>query len=181
MNPSRNPSTNPSSRNGSVQVASPGAAEDTLRLIATLPAPSGLEERVKTRLASAPRAGRVLFWPSARGDGDAWRGGNAMRAAAAAAIVFVVAGGGWGVYSRVQPAQQTKVIVMQPRVNGTGGFSSAGAMRTPQTLNGPVLAHPVAEATAQANHEPSGTSATKKARRAKSTSSKEGAAQSIAR
>ena len=68
---------------------------------------------------------------------------RAERAAAAAAIVFVVVGGGWGVYSRVQPPAQSKVIVMPQRVNGAGGFSSAGAMRTPQTLNGPVLAHPV--------------------------------------
>ncbi|MGB7546973.1 MAG: hypothetical protein WBM14_04420, partial [Terracidiphilus sp.] len=70
------------------------------------------------------------------------------RGAAAAAIVFVVAGGGWGVYSRVQPAQATKVIAM-PRVAAPSGFSSAGAMRTPQTLNGPVLAHPLSAATKQ--------------------------------
>jgi hypothetical protein len=46
--------------------------------------------------------------------------------------------GGWGVYSRVQPAQSPKVIAMPQRVNTPGGFSNAGAMRTPQTLNGPV-------------------------------------------
>ena len=64
-----------------------------------------------------------------------------MRGAAAAAIVFVVVGGGWGVYLRVQPVQAPKVIAM-PRVSAGGGFSSAGAMRTPQTLNGPVLVTP---------------------------------------
>jgi hypothetical protein len=171
----------PSTQNGSIPVASPGVAEETLHLIATLPAPAGLEERVKTRLANKPRTARVLFWPSARRGGDGWMRGNAVRAAAAAAIVFVVAGGGWGVYSRVQPAQQTKVIVMPPRLNAAGGFSSAGAMRTPQTLNGPVLAHPVTDAPAQAGDKPKGAIATKKARRAKGTSSKEIAAQSIAR
>jgi hypothetical protein len=66
-----------------------------------------------------------------------------MRSAAAAAIVFVVAGGGWGVYSHVQQPQ-AKVIVMPMHVSIQGGFSSAGAMRTPNTLNGPVIAHPVA-------------------------------------
>ena len=41
-----------------------------------------------------------------------------MRGAAAAAIVFVVAGGGWGIYTRVQPSQPAKVMVM-PRA-GSG-------------------------------------------------------------
>jgi hypothetical protein len=62
-----------------------------------------------------------------------------MRSAAAAAIVFVVVGGGWGVYSRVQQPQAAKVITMPARVAAPGGFSNAGAMRTPNTLNGPVV------------------------------------------
>ena len=61
-----------------------------------------------------------------------------MRGAAAAAIVFVVAGGGWGIYIRVQQPQPARVIAMPPRVSG--GFSNAGAMRTPNTLNGPLVA-----------------------------------------
>ena len=69
-----------------------------------------------------------------------------MRGAAAAAVVFVVAGGGWGIYTRVQPSQPAKVIVMPPRAGAGGGFSSAGAMRTPQTLNGPLVAEPVSHA-----------------------------------
>jgi hypothetical protein len=69
-----------------------------------------------------------------------------VRSAAAAAIVFVVAGGGWGIYSRVLPGQPARVIAQPPHGPSSGGFSSAGAMRTPQTLNGPVVAHP---ATAQ--------------------------------
>jgi hypothetical protein len=62
-----------------------------------------------------------------------------MRGAAAAAIVFVVAGGGWGIYSRVQPTPSARVIVMPVRTGVAGGFSNAGAMRTPQTLKGPVV------------------------------------------
>ena len=68
-----------------------------------------------------------------------------MRTAAAAAIVFVVAGGGWGVYTHVQNVQQSqpaKVIVV-PRGLQPGGFSGAGAMRTPQTLPGPTVTLPV--------------------------------------
>ena len=125
-------------------------AEQTLRLIARLPAPEGLEDRVQAgvrgRRMEVARAGRVLEWPAMRPAGG-W-----MRTAAAAAIVFVVAGGGWGVYSRVQTPQAAKVIVMPARVVSPGGFSNAGAMRTPTTLNGPMVksspANPVANSPA---------------------------------
>lgn len=118
------------------------SAEETLRLIARLPAPEGLEERVQAGLhadrSSEPRTARILDWPVVLRPGSNW-----MRSAAAAAIVFVVVGGGWGVYTRVQQTQPARVIAMPPRVVAPGGFSSAGAMRTPNTLNGPVVAHPV--------------------------------------
>ena len=117
-----------------------GTGEETLRLIANLPAPAGLEDRIHTGLLahanSRRSAGRVLAWPATSQASRAW-----MRSAAAAAIVFVVAGGGWGVYSRVQQPQAAKVIVM-PHVSAPGEFTNAGAMRTPKTLNGPVLIQP---------------------------------------
>ena len=117
-----------------------GTVEDTLRLIANLPAPAGLEDRIHAGLLahahSRRSASRVLAWPATSTAGRAW-----MRSAAAAAIVFVVAGGGWGVYSRVQQPQAAKVIVM-PHVSAPGEFTNAGAMRTPKTLNGPVLIQP---------------------------------------
>jgi hypothetical protein len=109
-----------------------------LRLIASLPAPEGLEERVHAALRVSPRDGRVLAWPqglrSATRHESGW-----MRTAAAAAIVFVVVGGGWGVYTRVQHGQPAKVIVMPSRMPATGGFSSAGVVRTPETLPGPKV------------------------------------------
>ncbi len=125
------------------------SAEETLRLIANLPAPAGIEERVHTALRAVPdrdpqqqalvpeigHRGRVLAWPSAPRVQSSW-----MRTAAAAAIVFVVVGGGWGVYSRVQHGQPTRIILM-PRIPSAGGFSGAGAMRMPETVPGPVL-HP---------------------------------------
>jgi hypothetical protein len=124
------------------------AFEETLRLIARLPAPEGIEERVQSRLrtgslttsgkaASCPAVSskaRILHWPKAQQLESAW-----ARMAVAAAIVFVVAGGGWCIYSRIQPVQP-QVAVALPRVGARGGFSSAGAMRTPQTLNGPLVA-----------------------------------------
>jgi hypothetical protein len=133
--------------------------EDTLRLIASLPAPAGLEDSVHAALRRAPRGGRVLAWPAALRPQSGW-----MRTAAAAAIVFVVAGGGWGVYTRVQPGQPAKVIVMPPRMAGPGGFSGAGAMRTPQTITGPTApasATPLAVQPKTTAKKPAGQAASK--------------------
>jgi hypothetical protein len=114
----------------------PSSAEATLRLIARLPAPEGIEERVKAGLRNAPRRGRVLAWPGSFSPAAGWQ-----RAAAAAAIVFVVGGGGWGIYARVQPGQPAHGIA-GPRVSGPGQFSAGDAMRRPQTLVGPTLTNP---------------------------------------
>jgi hypothetical protein len=136
-------------QNATTQKAGLGTAEETLRLIARLPAPEGLEERVRAGLRAVPRTGRILQWPvaamPATGLARSW-----MRGAAAAAIVFAVAGGGWGIYSHVQPAERVRVVAMPPHVGAEQGFSSAGAMRTPQTLNGPVLSQPVKPETSKA-------------------------------
>ena len=146
------PTQNPIADNFSSGSAS-STGEDTLRLIASLPAPEGLSDRVQATLLTAPRTGRVLAWPAALATHSGlrrsewkrpeWMRSEWVRSAAAAAIVFVVVGGGWGVYSRVQQPQSAKVIVLPPRVAAPGSFANAGAMRTPQTLNGPVLAHPL--------------------------------------
>ena len=117
-------------------------AEQTLRLIARLSAPEGLEDRVHAGLRSAPRNARVLAWPARFSLSGEW-----TRAAAAAAIVFVVAGGGYGIYSRVQPGQPAQGVA-GPRIAAPGGFSEGGAVRRPQTLQGPVVVtHPAATAT----------------------------------
>lgn len=130
----------------SVSGVVPSTVEDTLRLIARLPAPVGLEDRIQAGLRasrlSEPHKARILAWPAALRPGRNWMHSAVVRSAAAAAIVMVIAGGGWGIYSRVQPGPTAKVIVLPPRPAVSGGFSSGGAMRTPQTLNGPVLTHP---------------------------------------
>jgi hypothetical protein len=77
--------------------------------------------------------------------------GKAMRAAAAAAIVLVVAGGGWEVYSHIQIAPIPTAVAAPQRPDRTGGFSQAGAVRKPQTLEGPVLVSPVNEKARSAN------------------------------
>jgi hypothetical protein len=133
-------------QNGTWNQSGAGEAEKTLRLIARLPAPQGLEDRVQAGLHSAPRGGRVFAWPVSQAGG--WQAGEWMRAAAAAVIVFVVAGGGWGIYSRVEPGQPGRGMagpgvtgprLAGPRLAAPGRFSEGGAVRRPQTLVGPVV------------------------------------------
>ena len=107
-------------------------AEATLRLIANLPAPQGLQDRVIAGMRSAPRSGRVLSWSRLLNPTENW-----LRFAAAAAIVFVVIGGGWGVHSRIRPFGG----VVAPPTTG-GAFSNAGAVRVPQTVPAPVIVQP---------------------------------------
>lgn len=129
-------------------------AEQTLHLVASLPAPEGLADRVKEGLQRAPR-GRVLQWPAAMMPGG-WMTRPALRGAAAAAIVCIVVGGGWRIYSRVQtPAAPTaNVVVMPARVGAHGAFSSAGAMRTPDPVAKPVIAHAAVPDAAAKPHKP---------------------------
>jgi cell division septation protein DedD len=147
-----------------------GDAEATLRLIAGLQPPEGVAERVQARLraeASAPaHRARILAWPVAWRLDNIWLQGTLMRAAAAAAIVTVVVGGGLGIYSRVPPEQPARAVTIPPHVSAQGGFSSAGAIRTPQTLNGPIVAHPAAAATSPAKNSTRQT-ATRRAKPAK--------------
>jgi hypothetical protein len=110
-------------------------ADVTLRLIAGLPAPGGLEKRVIAGLRSAPRSGLIIGWPRLLNPRENW-----LRSAAAAAIVFVVIGGGWGVYSHVQT---TSAIAAPPSTGAAGPFSNAGAVRIPHTLPPPVVVQPL--------------------------------------
>lgn len=120
--------------------------EDTLRLIADLPAPEGLADRVQDGLRYAPKTARVFNWRGSLRPSGGWMQTTMARGAAAAAIVCVVAGGGWRIYSRVQPQAAARVLPMPPReAPGSGGFSQSNAKRVPKTLEGPVLTHPIAD------------------------------------
>jgi hypothetical protein len=124
----------------------PSPGEETLRLIAILSAPEGLADRVKLGLATAPQAGRILMWRGPLRPGG-WMYSSFARGAAAAAIVCVVAGGGWQIYSRVQPPAPARVIATPPTVTPQGrGFSQSSAPHVPDTIVGPELKHPVAPA-----------------------------------
>ena len=171
---------NPSEQNSITESSGSGDFESTLRLIARLSAPQGLEERIQAGLRAAPASAsggsRILAWPTALRADAVW-----MRSAAAAAIVAVVVGGGWGISSHFQPNRPTSAIAVpvhgagqtgQVGQTGQGGFSSAGAMRTPQTLNGPVVAQP-ATATPQTTKPAAKTPA----RRGKPTAAKKAVTQ----
>ncbi len=155
----------------------PTSFEETLRLIAHAPVPEGLAERVQSgldaHLKAAPRVGRLLTWPAALCLSSNW-----MRTAAAAAIVCMVVGGGWGVVSRVRPGSAARVAAPLPHVAAPGGFSNLGAMRTPQTLNGPVLTHSVPQSQpANPTAKPTLQSAPKQPRHAKPGSANKAALQ----
>jgi hypothetical protein len=134
------------------------ALDETLRLISSIPTPEGLEDRIQDRIQTAVRAerqsgtaaaspkGRLLHWPKPLSLQSA-----PLRVAAAAAIVGVVVGGGWTICSRPQPAQPAQAVTQPARPATQSGFSNAGAMRTPQTINGPVVTQP--EAAQQQNGE----------------------------
>jgi hypothetical protein len=124
-------------RTHSASSAALADAETTLRLVTQLPVPKGLEERIKTALSTAPQTGRVLVWPASP---TALLHSTLARSAAAAAIVLAVAGGGWSVYLHVRPAEPVRAIAMPQHVAAPGQFSSAGAMRTPQSETAPVVA-----------------------------------------
>ncbi|HEV2215413.1 MAG TPA: hypothetical protein VGR64_09000, partial [Terracidiphilus sp.] len=117
-------------------------AERSLRLIASLPAPAGIEERVKAGLRDGRSQSGVIGWPVSSPTRLGWAQVSYMRAAAAAAIVFVVAGGGWGVYRHFGPAPAPTAAGVQQRIEGGSGLSAAGAMRTPKTVEGPKVAGP---------------------------------------
>jgi hypothetical protein len=120
--------------------------DDTLRLLAKVAVPAGLEDRMFAGTMAAPRGRRVLEWPRL------FYGRDWVRGIAAAAIVLAVGGGGWGIYAHVEPNAPAQMTAAPRRILAPGGFSSAEVIRRPQTLNGPMVrkASPVAGGKTQA-------------------------------
>ena len=132
-----------STQNGFDRTAEATDAERSLRLLASLPAPTGLEDRLKSGLRNASQHASPIPWPRSSSGAARWAQSSYMRGAAAAAIVLIVVGGGWGVYSRFQPAPVPAAqVAPQPMSGSSGGFSTAGARRTPKTVEVPVIAAP---------------------------------------
>ena len=115
--------------------------DESLRLLSQVELPAGLEDRLRAGLRLAvtePGSARILSWPTKTGKrvvrSMAWR-----RAAAAIFLAAAILGCAWSVLwqqkSRSASIQQNHPMV---RPLPAGGFSNAGAMRTPKTLDGPI-------------------------------------------
>ncbi|HEX4322666.1 MAG TPA: hypothetical protein VHZ52_17255 [Acidobacteriaceae bacterium] len=105
-------------------------AEETLRLVAELPEPAQLTERVHRRIADA----QVM--PERRGFWSLWLPAQRFQFAAAAALAIAVAGSMWSVYHghpQAGTAKQSPAPV-QSTPPSAGHFDSAGAVRVPPTL-----------------------------------------------
>jgi hypothetical protein len=109
-------------------------AEETLRLLAELPPPAHLTDRVHRRLAlEKAKPARRSFW-------SLWLPARRLQYAAAAILVVAVAGSTWSVYrghpqTGMKPGAHTQAAPVLPPAASAGGFGSAGAERVPPTLN----------------------------------------------
>jgi hypothetical protein len=130
-----------------------GPGEDTLHLIAGLPAPEGLADRVRERLHAAPQPARILIWRGPLRPPGGWLHSALVRGFAAAAIVCVVAGGGWRICSRVEPGVKVEMTPV-PVSPVPKGFALTGEKHVPETLQGPVLNHSVQQPPAAVVAEP---------------------------
>ncbi len=131
--------------------------EATLRLLAKMPAPDGLADRVHRRMAHAQAEPQRKFW---RG----WMPTRPLQLAAAGLIVVATAASTWSFYQghhRVPDAARTTPAVVAPTTTDASGFLTSGAERHPASLK-PIKVPPPAK---------------KKAGAAKSHSSKPSASQ----
>jgi hypothetical protein len=122
--------------------------EHTLRLVAELPPPSELTDRVHQRLSDA----RTLhphrrFW-------SFWMPAQRLQFVGAALLVVAFAGSTWSVY-HAKGGAPTRIPAPQnppsPASPMTGGFGSAGAERHPSTLT-PIKVPPAAKKKPSASH-----------------------------
>jgi hypothetical protein len=106
--------------------------EETLRLLAELPPPAELTERVHRRIAEAQ------VTPERRGFWSLWLPAQRFQFAAAAALMIAVAGSTWSLYHRHPQAgtarQNPAPAPQQSAPASASHFDNAGAMRVPPTL-----------------------------------------------
>jgi hypothetical protein len=125
-------------------------AAETLRLVAKLPAPDGLDERVHARLrhkmaeASEPRVSFWAFWTPVR----------RLQFAGAAVIALAVAGSTWSMHhasaSGLGPHGNSPVATPAEQ-GGHSAFGSAKAERVPPTIK-PIKVPPAARKKPSASH-----------------------------
>jgi len=108
-------------------------AEDTLRLLATLPPPAGLEDRVHLRVDARIRTAE--YAPTPRSIWSLWMPSRRLQFAGAAILVMALAGSTWSAY-HTKSGQAVIQPVTQPASPTTpaNSFGTAGAEGRPSTL-----------------------------------------------
>jgi hypothetical protein len=112
--------------------------ELTLRLLAQLPPPDGLADRVHRRLQAAPLP--ASFWSQ-------WMPMRRLQFAGAAAVVLALGFSSWTIYENRQhathaPAAAQSPAPQSPAAQPTSGLTPAGAERHPASLK-PIKVPPV--------------------------------------
>lgn len=110
-------------------------AEETLRMVAKLPAPTGLEDRVQRRLNAEmlySEERRYSIW-------SLWMPGRKLQFAAAGVLAAAVAISSWSVYHGQRMAANANAAAKQaapaPAKSAAGnGFTPAGAVGVPHTI-----------------------------------------------
>jgi hypothetical protein len=97
--------------------------EETLQMLAKLPAPEGLSGRVHSRLAGERLEVRRNWWQLSVPQ---------MRFAAAAVLLVALAGEGWNLYRG--HVAEVRSVVAPPHVTPRGGFDNAHGAAVPKTL-----------------------------------------------
>jgi hypothetical protein len=122
-------------------------AEETLRLLAAMPAPEELTDRVHAGLTEAARTA-----PLKRGFWAYWLPAQRFQFAAAAALVLAVVGSTWTVYHRhPQAGAGAQTVHPAAPVPAAGGFGTAGTTRVPPTLK-PIKVPPAPHRKPGAGH-----------------------------
>jgi hypothetical protein len=125
--------------------------DETLRLLAALPEPDGLTDRVHQRLSHAQ------VTPERRGFWSLWMPAQRFQFAAAGVLAVAVAGSMWSLHRSHPPAAgaQNAPAATHAAQGGSpadaGGFHSAGAERVPPTLH-PIKVPPAPKKKPGAGH-----------------------------
>lgn len=125
-----------------------GDPEATLRLLAQLPPPNGLADRVHRSLANAPGPSAASgFW-------SLWRPVHRLQFAAAAVLVTAMAASSWTILASRHPATPATKAVAPAPAPQPSAFSTAGAEHRPSTLK-PIKVPPPPKASAVPGKKPS--------------------------
>jgi hypothetical protein len=110
-------------------------AEETLRLLAELPSPENLADRVHASVRTQMALDRVA--PARRGFWALWSPGRRLQFAGVGVLAVAVAGSMWTINRSHQAgvSQQTPQVAAPLQPVSDSGFSGAKAARVPNTLN----------------------------------------------